>query len=130
MKEQFNPDDLFEIQQLLDGENDPYAVYSLHHKPTGARARIFFDRDDAAKVLSLLDLKLWKTFDTKGTPQMLENINQACDDAGIEARKIVSEETGEFIAWCYGRPDILHAVDQSERANGAGKYAQREVTKP
>lgn len=109
-------DQVFEIRLIVDDVDCPYTVWSIHHRKTDKRARLFFDSSEARRCAERLTLEAWDAA-TKGTRDLLDDMNRACAEEGVEARRIISEETGEFISLCWGSPDILAAVEAAERAN-------------
>jgi hypothetical protein len=111
-------DRIFELRLVVDADECPYSVYSIHHRLTDMRVRLFFDCSEAARVMAKLTYQGWNRVPRLSDKVvLLAQLDRACEEEHLGRRQIVSEVTGEFIAWVWGSADVSAAVAAAERAN-------------
>ena len=113
-----------DIRLVVGRDEVPHDIWSIHHRPLDLRVQLFFcEREACAVATRMARNRNWRSLTTVPTgmlqEQLMAEVWDACLIEGLERRSILSEETRAFIAFAWGSPDTLHAVDAAEDRAGS-----------
>jgi hypothetical protein len=117
---------IFDVVLVASAEQAPHEIWQIKHVPRDGTVRLFYDKDEAERVMRRLNPDTWMLEGWGAHNRQLADADAACAAEKLVERKIHDSETGAYLVSAWGSADVLQRVEQAENGSTGGPSGEEE----